>query len=110
MKKLFLPCVALLIAAAATLHAQPSDAPADRPAPPEGGGGRHRPPPSPLFLALDTNHDGELSTAEIANAPKSLLTLDKNGDGKLDRSELRPARPAGAPAHDGPPPPPSDGK
>ncbi len=35
--------------------------------------------------ALDTNHDGELSAEEIANAPASLKKLDKNGDGKLTR-------------------------
>jgi Ca2+-binding EF-hand superfamily protein len=38
---------------------------------------------NPLFQALDTDKDGELSAAEIANAPAALKTLDKNKDGKL---------------------------
>lgn len=53
----------------------------------------HRPPPSPVFAALDTNHDGTISADEIANAPAALKTLDKNGDGQLTQDELRPPRP-----------------
>ena len=68
--------------------------PAD--APPGGGRGHgpghggpgHRPPP--LIEALDTNHDGVIDAAEIANAPAALKTLDKNGDGKLTADELHP--------------------
>ena len=52
-------------------------------------GYRHMPPP-PILVALDTNHDGQLSADEIANASASLLTLDKNGDGILTRDELCP--------------------
>ncbi len=37
----------------------------------------HGPPPSPLFDALDTNHDGVISADEIANAPASLKALDQ---------------------------------
>lgn len=55
------------------------------------GFGRGRMRVSPLMQALDTNHDGELSAEEIANAPKALKSLDKNGDGKLSAEELRPA-------------------
>jgi hypothetical protein len=56
----------------------------------------HRPPPDPLMLALDVNHDGVIDANEIANAPAALKTLDKNGDGKLTRDELRPPRPLNA--------------
>jgi hypothetical protein len=56
------------------------------------GANGHRPPPDPLFLALDVNHDGVIDADEIANAPAALKTLDKNGDGKLTRDELRPPR------------------
>jgi hypothetical protein len=104
MKKSFLIPAALLFAAATIAHAQPG---ADSP---DGGSpdGRHRrPPPDPLLIALDSNHDGVLSADEIAGAAKALLTLDKNGDGQLDQSELRPPRPADAPQGDRPPPPPS---
>jgi hypothetical protein len=47
----------------------------------------------PLMLALDANSDGDLSAAEISNAPASLLALDANKDGKLTRDELRPLPP-----------------
>src|SRR5271165_7337743 len=60
----------------------------------EGRGGG-MPRPSVLWAALDTNHDGTLSAAEIASAPASLRALDKNHDGRLTLDELRPAPPAG---------------
>lgn len=66
----------------------------------------HRPPPSPLMAALDTNGDGELDADEIANASASLLKLDANGDGKLSREELRPQFHPGPGGPDSPPPPP----
>lgn len=44
----------------------------------------------PLFTALDTDRDGELSAEEIANSAKSLAALDKNQDGKITRDELGP--------------------
>jgi hypothetical protein len=72
----------------------------------------HHPPPSPLFQALDTNHDGVIDADEIANAPAALKALDKNGDGKLTRDELRPARPpqdGGADSGEGRPPGPPPG-
>lgn len=42
----------------------------------------------PVNNALDANHDGEVSAAEIANAPAALRTLDKNHDGKLTEDEV----------------------
>ena len=53
----------------------------------------HGPPPSPLFDALDTNHDGVISSAEMDSAPASLKTLLKNGATELRREDLRPAHP-----------------
>ncbi len=50
-------------------------------------------PGGPLRLvlqALDTDKDGSLSAAEIAAAPKTLLTLDRNADGQLTPDELAP--------------------
>ncbi len=40
-----------------------------------------------LLRALDANHDGVLSAAEIANAPAVLRTLDLDGDGSLSPEE-----------------------
>jgi tetratricopeptide (TPR) repeat protein len=40
-----------------------------------------------VFRALDTDHDGQLSTEEMIAAPAVLLTLDRNGDGKLSAIE-----------------------
>jgi hypothetical protein len=42
----------------------------------------------PVNNALDANHDGEVSAAEIENAPAALRTLDKNGDSKLTGVEI----------------------
>ena len=57
----------------------------------------HGPPSSPLFDALDTNHDGVLSAEEIANASASLKALLKDGATELKREDLRPTPP---PHHD----------
>jgi len=57
-----------------------------------GGQGRHRPPPSPLFEALDTNHDGILEADEIANAAQSLKKLE-NANGEITLDQLRPPPP-----------------
>lgn len=73
---------------------------------PGGPGGRRMPPPSPLMMALDANHDGVIDATEIANASAALKTLDKNGDGKLTPDELRPPRPQGG-DRQGPPPGPN---
>ncbi len=65
---------------------------------PGGPGGHHGPPPSPLFDALDTNHDGVISADEITNASTSLKSLLKNGATQLRQEDLRPTRPG----HEGP--------
>jgi Ca2+-binding EF-hand superfamily protein len=83
---------------------RPEAAPPRRPdgppgAPPVGG------LPGGLFAALDTDKDGQLSTAEIVAAGTTLMKFDRNGDGKLTPEEIfgpgagpPPARPAdGAP-------------
>jgi hypothetical protein len=62
----------------------------DGPPPPPFG-----PPPNPMFMAIDTDDDGELSPKEIANAAKSLLKLDRNKDGILTEDEVRPPPPPG---------------
>src|SRR5262249_36538773 len=62
---------------------RPDGAPDRRPDGPPGapaGGG--------LFGTLDTDRDGQLSTAEIASAGAVLLKLDRNGDGKLTPDEV----------------------
>ncbi len=69
-----------------------------------------KPPLPPVIAALDTDHDGTISAAELAAAPDSLKALDKDGDGALSPEELRPP---GPPPHEGeqegddrgPPPP-----
>ena len=45
---------------------------------------------NPVLAALDADHDGEVSAAEIANSFHSLKTLDRNGDGSLTPDELIP--------------------
>jgi Ca2+-binding EF-hand superfamily protein len=56
-----------------------------------GGFGR----PSVLWTALDADHDGTISSEEIANAASALRSLDKNHDGILTFDEIRPAMPGG---------------
>jgi len=58
--------------------------------PPPGAGGLPPPgmPPMGLFSILDTDRDGEISTAEIVGAGTALLKLDRNGDGKLTPDEV----------------------
>jgi EF hand len=45
---------------------------------------------SPVLAALDTNHDAEISAAEIRNAAAALKRLDLNGDGQLVPVEIAP--------------------
>ena len=49
----------------------------------------------PAMAALDSDGDGEISSAELAEATAHLKTLDINNDGKLSAEELRPNFPAG---------------
>jgi len=44
----------------------------------------------PIMVALDSDSNGELSTSEIENASKALLSLDKDGNGSITLEELRP--------------------
>jgi len=45
---------------------------------------------NPVLAALDADHNGEISAAEIRNAPAALRTLDKNGDRRLTSGEVLP--------------------
>lgn len=84
---------ALLAAAIAT--ARGSEEPPER-----------RPPPiPPLFAFFDADHDGVLSSGEIATAAEALGQLDQNGDGEITQDEMRPPKPAAPPAGKRPPPP-----
>ena len=44
----------------------------------------------PLLSALDTDHDGIISSAELSRAPEVLAKLDANKDGVITPDELRP--------------------
>jgi hypothetical protein len=101
-----------------TVMAQDSNPPSrnpDRRPNGEAGGspGERRPgdgmrrPQSPLFAALDSNHDGVIDEKEIAQAAESLKKLDKNGDGKITMDEIRPVPPQG---QDGPQPGSAEGQ
>ena len=70
-----------------------TDAPAGGP----GGHPHHGPPPSPLFDALDTNHDGVISADEMSDAPASLKSMLKNGSTAIKREDLRPPHPPQGP-------------
>jgi Ca2+-binding EF-hand superfamily protein len=100
MKKLPRFLIALSLGAAAALSAQTTtttttDGPRGSPRGPHGpgrGGFGH-----PIVRVLDTDKNGELSTAELDNAPAAIRALDANADGVVTMDELRPVRPAGAP-------------
>ncbi|MGH8024307.1 MAG: EF-hand domain-containing protein [Limisphaerales bacterium] len=96
MNKTIKTLLALVSVVLGTLPAYAQNtAPPNGQPPPDYNGPRrhHRPPPLPLLLALDTNHDGIIDSNEIANASAELLTLDKNGDGQLASDEYLPPRP-----------------
>ena len=106
MRKLFLATlvVGILSSWVCSTMAQPPG----RPRPPQGrdrgrGDMPPPPPPNPLVEALDKDHDGTISSEELAGAVESLKKLDKNGDGKLTEDELRPTGPPRRPPNDGPP-------
>jgi len=53
----------------------------------------HRPPPCPIVVSLDANHDRVISAEEMQNAPQTLKSLDRNGDGQLTPDEFAPPPP-----------------
>lgn len=75
-----------LAGSALTLNAQPGQG--------CGAGGPHRYGaqgfPPPIAALLDTDSNGVLSAAEMAQATSQLLKLDQNGDGQLTAEELCP--------------------
>jgi Ca2+-binding EF-hand superfamily protein len=86
---------------AAELRKLAADQAAAPVAPPVQRGGRGGPGGFGGFdlaaTALDTDHNGEISAEEIANAATSLKTLDKNNDGSITEDEVRPAGPGRGP-------------
>ena len=52
------------------------------------GGRVGAPPQDPFLELLDANGDGEITSAEIQNAPAALKRLDRNGDGQITEDEL----------------------
>ena len=51
------------------------------------------PPPSPVAMTLDRDHDHEISKREIKNAARQLLRLDQDKDGTISAEELKPEPP-----------------
>lgn len=84
----------LIVAGVATAIAQPPGGPGGRGGPgggPPPGGGRGR-PPQPVIEALDADGNHIISSEELQNATKVLLALDKNHDGQLSEDEFGPGR------------------
>ncbi len=104
MKQQHLILALSISALTSVLHAQGGQGPGG-----QGGPGGMRPPPMPVFEALDLSRDGTLSASEIEKAPKSLLKLDKNHDGKLTEDEMRPKMMGGGPGGGGQGGPPKGG-
>src|ERR1700761_8444163 len=48
----------------------------------------------PLLSAIDSDHNGVISSVEIASSSKSLLVLDTNHDGEITPNEMRPLEPS----------------
>jgi hypothetical protein len=104
MKTKCITVIALAVGLSAfNMVAQPAERPqGQRPGAGEGGAdGPHREVHRkvmipPIIAALDANHDGTISTDEIANAPAVLKTFDKNNDGAVQLEELRPKAQEGA--------------
>lgn len=91
--------LALPLVSSTLLLAQPANPGEGRPHRGPGGHGRFH----PILRALDADRSGEISAAEIAQAPVLLAALDLDDDGTVAFDELRPARPANAPARPAPP-------
>ena len=45
---------------------------------------------NPVLLALDANHDGEISPSEIRNAEQELAQLDRDRNGSIETTEMVP--------------------
>jgi hypothetical protein len=103
MKKLPRLLIALSLGAATVLSAQTATTSEDGPRGHRrghggpGGFGGHGRGGHPVVRVLDADKNGEISAAELANAPAVILALDKNAHGTVTMDEFRPERPAGAP-------------
>ena len=97
---LLIPVAGLIVAGGIIVVAQPPEGPFGRGPGGPGGGGRGF-PAMPLMTAIDKNADGELSSEEIGQASKSILTLDKDKDGKVSAEEMRPTFGRGGPGGPG---------
>jgi len=67
----------------------------------ESGRGRGGMMADPLMRALDSDHDGSLSEAEIAAAAETRKPLRRNQDGQLSADEFRPHPQCGRDGHEG---------